>query len=426
MKYSMDTYRLYYGEKRFAFCIRVKVKMKEAVNIGILRESANIAIKRYPYFAVKVVIDEDGGFVLRPNLKRVAVLPLAKKARLFCSNEVNDHLLFLEVDGRDIYFTISHTLCGGRGAFPWIMTTVWQYVKDAYHVEPMAPGIRKPGDALLPGEAAEPSLDMLSAQPPIYTSRSKHPAALVSDYMNGLYNPFVRFSNFRVFTFRQKDIMAFARDNDASVASLFLVIMAKALDRVLPAKAPIIGGEIAHNPAADIGIPNAHCDILSHAYIDYDREQLKWDMEKLGTMTRGQIILQTDPTVSSHQLREIFSLFGRLDQVPGLKNKMKFMEKNNPSTGKNARHGTYLVNYTGRMDWGEVADYVESYAAVVEGHCVLEITSMGDRIFVTFMQLLKTDKYIRAFESVLEELGIPYSVEGPFPKHISKHQLPKG
>lgn len=424
MKYSMDTYRLYYGEKRFASSIRVKVTMKEAVNIEILRVSANIAIKRYPYFAVKVTVDEDGGFVLRPNLKRVAVLPLAKKTRLFCSNEVNEHLLFLEVDGRDIFFNISHSLCGGRGAFPWLMTTVYQYVKDAYHVEPYAPGIRKPGEPLLPGETAEPSLDLLLDEPPIYTSKSKNPVALVKDYMNGLYNPFARYSNYRVFGFKQKDIMAYARDNDASVASLFLVITGKALDRVLPAKAAVIGGEIAHSPTAELGIPNTHCDILTHAYIDYERDQLKWDMEKLGTMTRGQIILQTDPTVSSHQLREIYSLFGQLDQVSGLKNKMDFMQKNNPSTGKDARHGTYLVNYTGRMDWGEVADYVESYAAVVEGHCVLEITSLEDRIFVTFMQLLRNDKYIRAFKSVLEELGIPYTVEGPFPKHLSKHQLP--
>ena len=77
------------------------------------------------------------------------------------------------------------------------------------------------------------------------------------------------------------------------------------------------------------------------------------------------------------------------------------------------------------MDWGEVADYVESYVIVVEGHLLLEITSMSDKIFVSFMQLLRDKKYINAFNEVLEELQIPYKLEGPFPKRLSKHFLPE-
>jgi len=76
------------------------------------------------------------------------------------------------------------------------------------------------------------------------------------------------------------------------------------------------------------------------------------------------------------------------------------------------------------MDWGEVADYVESYAAVVEGHLVGEVTSLDDRIFFTLMQLIEDKKYADAFLEVLEELGIPCRVEGPFPTKLSKHVLP--
>ena len=54
MRYSIDTYPLYKDEKRFAFVVRAKVRMKEPVDIDILRTAANKAIKRYPYFAKKV------------------------------------------------------------------------------------------------------------------------------------------------------------------------------------------------------------------------------------------------------------------------------------------------------------------------------------------------------------------------------------
>ena len=424
MKYSIDTYPLYKDEKRFAFVVRAKLRMTETVDIDVLRSAANKAIKRYPYFAVKVEVDESGSYVRVPNDKDIAVLPMGDKTPFLCSEAVNEHLLFLEVDGRDIYFNISHTMCGGRGLQPWIMTTVWQYVADKYGIVPNAPSIRKPGEPLLDGEMDEPACDMLPREEPIYEYKSKNPKVLIADYMNGLFNPFVRNSNYRVLTFSQKEILSFAKGNDSSVAAFFLIAVAKALDKLLPEKDAVIGGEIAHNMSANIGLKNAHCDILSHIHIDYTREQLKMDMEKLGTMTRGQIILQTDPTVSCKELKEKLALYEALDNIQGIKAKRKYMKQHDPSTGKDAKHGTYIVNYTGQMDWGEVADYIESYVLIVEGHVMLEVTSVGEKIFVCFMQILDTDKYINAFRDVLNELGISFTMEGPFPKKLPKHQLP--
>lgn len=424
MKYSIDTYPLYKDEKRFAFVVRAKVRMKETVNINVLRTAANKAIKRYPYFAVKIEIDETGSYIRVPNEKEVAVLPMGKKTPDLCSKEVNEHLLFLECEGKDIYFNISHSMCGGRGLQPWIMTTLFQYVKDQYGITPDAPAIRKPDDPLLEGETDEPTLDMIPKEKPIFEYKDKHPKILLGDYMNGLYNPFVRNNNYRVLTFSQKDIIAFAKEYDSSVAAFFLVAVAKALDRLLPEKDKVIGGEIAHSVSADLGLNNAHCDILSHVHIDYTREQLKADMKRLGTVTRGNIILQTDPSVSLQELREKIELYEKLDDIQGIKEKRKYMKDHDPSTGKNAKHGTYYVNYTGQMDWGELADYIESYVVIVEGHVMLEVTSVGDRIFVSFMQILDTDKYINAFRDVMNDLNIPFTMEGPFPKRLPKHQLP--
>lgn len=244
------------------------------------------------------------------------------------------------------------------------------------------------------------------------------------DYMNGLYNPFLRSNTYHVFEFRQNEVMNLARGNDNSVISFFMIVMAKALDKVLPAKDKIIRGESAHNTFAGLGIPNSHYDMLSHVWVDYERPQLGWDMEKLGTMTRGQFILQTDPTFSHPQMRKLFKLYDEIDNILGLKNKRDYMEKHNPSTGKDAEHGTFLVNYTGEMHWGEVADYIESYVAVVDGHLVLEISAMEGKIFISFMQMVKGNKYIDAFRQVLDELGLEYRMTGPFPKHLAKHCQP--
>ena len=423
MKYSMNTFRLYQSEKNFSRAVSVRVTMKEEVDLDTLRRAVNEAMKRYPYFAVEVSQDAEGGYILLPNPREILVRRAEKKLPLLGSQEVNMHLCFAECEGRDIYFHITHALCGGRGFLPWVQTCIYQYVSDRYEVTPNAPGIRNVGSPLLPGEDAEPSLESLPQEAPIYQFKGKGATILAMDYLNGLMNPFKRKPNYRRYTFYQKDIMSFVRETDASVASFFLVVMAKALDRVLPKKNLVIGGEIAHNPSATLGIPNTHVDILSHIRIDYTREQLKWDMERLGTMTRGQMILQTDPSVSLVEVRSQYQLLKDIEGIHGIKKKKAHMKKGS-SEGKNANHGTYIVNYSGRMDWGEVADYVESYVILTEGHLLLEVTSMEGKIFVSFMQLLDTDKYASAFEAVLADLQIPFRAEGPFPRNLTKHQLP--
>ena len=81
---------------------------------------------------------------------------------------------------------------------------------------------------------------MLSDEEPIYKYKSKKPVVMLMDYLNGMYNPFKRDPHDYFFTFEQSDIMSFAKDNDASVASFFLVALAKALDKVLPEKFEVL------------------------------------------------------------------------------------------------------------------------------------------------------------------------------------------
>ncbi len=124
MKYSIDTYRLYFDEKVFSIAIRVKVTMKEEVDADILRRSVNTAIKRYPYFSVEVRLGRDGGYELIPNKKEIVVIRTSQSLPDLSSAEVNHHLVFLDCEGRDIYFNISHSLGGGRGVIPFVMTTI--------------------------------------------------------------------------------------------------------------------------------------------------------------------------------------------------------------------------------------------------------------------------------------------------------------
>ena len=424
MKYSVDTYRLYQSEKYFAHSVRIHVRMKDEVDMDVLDKAVNSAIRRYPYFAVRVTVDEDGGYVLVPNDKKIVVMPTPEEMPLLGSRRVNDHLLFVDCSGKDIFFNISHTMCGGRGFQPWVMTNVYEYVREKYNVEPYAPEIRKPDSDLLPGETDEPAMDMLTSEEPIYKRKIKKAPVLGLDYLKGVFIPIKRDPNYTVVTIDQKDFLKAAKVNDSSVLSLFFVLFARTLDKVFPEKNRVIVGEAAHNPRESVGLPNTHCDFLSHVYVNYDRDSLNGDLEKLGTRTRGQIILQTDPTVSHAQVKKLFELYEEIDKVHGLKAKRKYMAKHSLATGKDAQHGSFIANYTGLSDWGELANYVEWFVYVIEGHFTIEITAMADKIFIGFMQVIKTNKYIDLFREELDKIGIPCKIEGPFPKRLPKHGIP--
>lgn len=408
----------------FCHTVRIHVRMKEEVDLAVLDKAVNTAIKRYPYFAVRVALGEDGGYVLLPNKKRVVVMPTGKKIPNLSSEAVNEHLLYADCEGKDIYLNISHSLCGGKGFQPWVMTTIYEYVKEKYNVEPDAPGIQKPDSEPRPGETAEPAMEMLSEEQPIFKRKPEKIPMLGADYMNGLMNPFMRKPNYRVFVIDRDNLIKIAKQNDASVITVFFIVFARVFNRFFSKKYGTIVGECAHNPRESMGLPDSHGDFLSHIFVKFDRTMLDRDLETLGTMTRGQIILQTDPSVSHAEIRKLFSLYEAVDNEHGIKNKRKYMAKHSLSRSDDAQHGTFVLNYTGQMDWGELAAYIDWYTIIIEGHCTIEVTALNDIIIVGLMQLIDTDKYALAFQEELKKLGVPCKAEGPYPKHLSKHELP--
>ncbi len=422
MKYPFDSYGLYAISKFATYCVRIKVRMKEVVDMECLRRAANVAARRYPYFMVRLVIGEDGGYAFEPNPEDVVVLKTSPKNPDFCTEAVGYHLLFLDCEGKDIYFNISHVLAGGKGIMPWLMTSVYQYVVEKYGVHPDAPAIRKPGSPLLPGETDAPAIEMSEGSLRYSTERFKGKKSLVMDYLKSFFNPFARSNEFFEIEFEQKDIMRLAKGSDNSVLSLFDVLMFKAMIKVFPSEELFVG-ETVHNPSVDLGIPNSYRNVLSHVLVGYTKDMKDWDIEKLGTMTRGAMLLQADPMFSRNEIGRQMRFYEEIDKVSGFRQKNKFAKRRRLSLRDGSVHGTYFVNYSGYCDWGEVADYIDSYYVIVDGHQMLELSSVRDKIFCCFMQVIRTDRYIDAFKRVLEENGIPYKISGPFKKNLVKHRI---
>lgn len=78
---------------------------------------------------------------------------------------------------------------------------------------------------------------------------------------------------------------------------------------------------------------------------------------------------------------------------------------------------TYIISYLGKFKLGENAQYVEDIHLYNSGTIGLGINMIacGEEFVLDFKQNFPSDKYVRAFCSELEKMGIGYSVSDRIP-----------
>ena len=85
---------------------------------------------------------------------------------------------------------------------------------------------------------------------------------------------------------------------------------------------------------------------------------------------------------------------------------------------------SFMVSYTGWTKWGDMIHYIETGDVITDGHLMLEVISLDDKIGVTFEQVVNDTKYIEAFIRELENEDISYTLSGPFEKNMAAFKLP--
>ena len=423
MRYDYDTYKLYLLNPGCKGSARVKVTMKEPVNPDILRSSINVAIKRYPYFAVRLSVDSSGGFVLLPNALPVVLVETSDDMLMLGSSSTNDHLLFVDYREKNIYFNISHSLAGARGYMPWVFTTVYEYVRECFGVEVDAPEINKPESPLLPGECDIPTKELIMTKQPVPDGYRGHGGlVLFEDIFNEYLNPFKRSYEYRTYQFEEGPVLNYAGVNKTTVAGVFIMLMAKALDNVIPDKVTPLCGGILHNPLAKWGIPNAHSDVSTHVCIDYDRSMIRGNVLKMGEYTSKQLKDQTNPNYTKSLFCRNLDLIEMIDRAEGL-NQKRMCAGMGIRSVLPATAMTYVVSYGGIIHLGGLKDYVDSYYNLIEGNMTLTLTAMEGRIFASFIQNIREEKYVTALNEVFDKAGFTYSMHGPFRQHLAMHDI---
>ncbi len=72
-----------------------------------------------------------------------------------------------------------------------------------------------------------------------------------------------------------------------------------------------------------------------------------WPIEKLSTVTRGAIYLQSEPKLSWKECRRLYELRDQIDQLPAIEQKMGYALEHSLLRSAN---DTFQVSYVGNID----------------------------------------------------------------------------
>ena len=405
MKYDYDSYLLYEITKSSLYTARVVVELSVSVHGDVLREAAQKAFRRFPYFSRTVRRDEHGSFVLEPCEKPICVFEEGEQVRLGTA-QTNGLLFAITYGENTVYFNICHNFCGGSGAMPWIKSTLWQYLTDeGYTVDPQ--GILMPDSPIPPEETAVPDPDTFPEEKVFGQYKGGDSYYPMLDYLPYLAVPSKAGQVYYPITFEKDALMKYARDNDGSPNSILSALMFRMCSRVFPNAKQISSGIVA-NYRKDVGCPATYRDIVRVIHARYLPEMKDWPIDKLSTVTRGSMYLQMQPEISRETYRKVVSYREQIDKIEGKVQKTAYALKNSPL--RSGAKDTFNVSYVGIIDWGGLSKYIIEVFSVTEGHLMLEVNSARDNFCISFQVLNRDDRFIREFVKVLEEEGIPYEL----------------
>ena len=81
------------------------------------------------------------------------------------------------------------------------------------------------------------------------------------------------------------------------------------------------------------------------------------------------------------------------------------------------------MSYVGKTDWGDLAKYIESVHTITDGHLMIEINAVNDKLFVNFQQVNRKTEYLNAFLDVLKEENISVKLGEMKEKHLPLIEL---
>ncbi len=423
MNHNPDIYLLYEYKEKMPFTVRMKVCLDAPVDAALLTKAAQEAIGRFPYFSVRVGLDEGQNYTLQHNDRPVAVLPEKDERLTLGSEEVNGHLVAITWRNNYVWFNYSHTFCGATGALFWVKATLYLYMLRKYGALEAPKDLKLPGTPVTEGELFFPDPDTLPDDEPVYRYDGGDSNLALCRFLKYLLNPFAKETYYYHIDIPVKDFMDYAARIDGSPNTILAAMMMKVCSRLFrEKKGTFLAGRIAADYRNDIGANESYRDFVRFIHVRYEWSMKDDSIQKLNMRARGAVIRQNQPELGIERFRKISANHRGIDEQPDLEAKMNFASVH--STFRSDPRDNYTISYVGQTDWGGMDEHIKGFYTITDGDLMLELNALKDKFCITFQLVNRDRKPLELFCELLEQEGVPYRVSDCFARCLPKIQLP--
>lgn len=424
MSKNPDIYLLYEYMNKLPFTVRIKVQLDSPVDAEKLSEAAQEAITRFPYFSVRIGLDEGQNYTLEHNPRPIAVLPEKDERLTLGSEKVNGHLFAITFKDDCVWFNYSHSPCGATGGLFWVKTTLYQYMLKKYGELTPPEDIKLPGTPVTEGELAFPDADSLPKDEPItrYTGGDSNLA--LPRVLKYLLNPFAKNCYYYQIEIPTKEFMDYAARIDGSPNTILAAMMFKVGTRLFKEKKDTHHSvRIAADYRGDIGADLSYRDFVRFIHIRYEWSMKDESIEKLNMRARGAIISQNQSELSCERFIKLQNVHDQIDSQPDLKTKKSFAAQN--STFRSDPRDNSTISYVGQIDWGGMEDHIKNVFTITDGDLMLEINALKDHFCITFQLYGKNRLPLELFCDILDKEGISCKISPRYTRHMPAIEFPE-
>lgn len=409
---------MYSSNKEHPTVIRIRIRMRDLIDPDCMRYAVDTTMRRYPYFCVQLS-NRDGNKLEFIENQRSVVITNSLSGVELNSEASNFHLISFSWQDNWIIMDVSHAMTDGKGAYEVIRTFLYYYCTTRYHAAISEDSVRLAEDVITDEEWEDPVLKATNLPIPPRSNLPKalnlvSAAHLEKDTERTVYS----------IAIDEKEFMRFNIDNDGSPGTMIALLLSRAVAKLCPDREDVIRIALTVNQRVALGTPMAHQSLVGGALLEYKDAIKNWPLERQATAYRGMVFAQTTEEsvlagVASQKGINQMLLSKATDQERlGIVKAIEEMAKSVL---------TATVSYVGKANFQNAENYIRDFRLWTSSSgttLLLEISAVGGRFTIDFLQSYSSPVFVNAFLKELEENGIGYDLQDVMKLELPNVRLP--
>lgn len=404
MKPHCTATALYNADDKFCNVVKLKFFTNDCVNADILNDAVQQSIKRYPYFAIELYLNNKNQLETKHNNKKIIVAKNQNSLNLF-SSQTNYHFHYVSYGNRYITFYLAHALGDGKIVLQYIHTVLYLYISKMHNSHIDKNGVWLPGESPKTTENDDPYQIIERYK----IKNQKKDISLNFDpskiYHISSKNKKIKKTIYNI-SFSKDSLLTTVKKLNTSPSSILPCLTAKALiNNYKDMKDQIILACIVCNTRHLFNILESRFYSTYQVPIIFTKKQILNSNNSLYHNTRNYIIENlTKDKVIERYLRN--KEFNNKIINSDIKTAKKISMQHRDTVQKIP---SFVTSYVGKLNWGNLEKYFYKLiieASPIDGPPLMELSAINENIVLNISSSFEIDKLVNGLIEELKNIDV--------------------